>query len=69
VAQRTRIILLLAPAVLLLGGLFLSGIGLGLLRSLRYMPVIGLTEPLLSSLPRGSWPRFGCRSGSLGRRP
>lgn len=42
---RTRIILLLAPAVLLLGGLFLTALGLGLVRSLRYMPVIGLTEP------------------------
>jgi putative spermidine/putrescine transport system permease protein len=29
----------------LLGGLFLSAIGLGLVRSLRYMPAIGLTEP------------------------
>ena len=43
--QRTRIILLLAPAIVLLGGLFLAGLGLGLLRSLRYMPAIGLTEP------------------------
>jgi putative spermidine/putrescine transport system permease protein len=49
VTQRTRIILLLAPAVLLLGGLFLSGIGLGLMRSLRYMPSIGLTEPDLQA--------------------
>lgn len=47
--QRTRIILLLAPAVLLLGGLFLSAIGLGLVRSLRYMPAIGLTEPDLQA--------------------
>jgi putative spermidine/putrescine transport system permease protein len=45
VTQRTRIILLLAPAIVLLGGLFLAGLGLGLLRSLRYMPAIGLTEP------------------------
>jgi len=49
VRQRTRIILLLAPAVLLLGGLFLSAIGLGLVRSLRYMPAIGLTEPDLQA--------------------
>jgi putative spermidine/putrescine transport system permease protein len=49
VTQRTRIILLLAPAVLLLGGLFLSAIGLGLVRSLRYMPAIGLTEPDLQA--------------------
>jgi len=41
--------LLLAPAVLLLGGLFLAGIGLGLVRSLRYMPVIGLTKPVLQA--------------------
>ena len=47
--QRTRIILLLAPAVLLLGGLFLAGLGFGLVRSLRYMPVIGLTEPDLQA--------------------
>jgi putative spermidine/putrescine transport system permease protein len=45
VTQRTRIILLLAPAIVLLGGLFLAALGLGLLRSLRYMPAIGLTEP------------------------
>ena len=35
--------------MLLLGGLFLAGIGLGLVRSLRYMPVIGLTEPDLQA--------------------
>jgi putative spermidine/putrescine transport system permease protein len=35
--------------VLVLGGLFLAGIGLGLVRSLRYMPVIGLTEPDLQA--------------------
>jgi putative spermidine/putrescine transport system permease protein len=35
--------------VLLLGGLFLAGIGLGLVRSLRYMPAIGLTEPDLQA--------------------
>jgi putative spermidine/putrescine transport system permease protein len=35
--------------VLLLGGLFLAGIGLGLVRSLRYMPVIGLTDPDLQA--------------------
>jgi putative spermidine/putrescine transport system permease protein len=47
--QRLRIILLLAPAVLLLGGLFLTGLGLGFVRSLRYMPAIGLTEPDLQA--------------------
>jgi putative spermidine/putrescine transport system permease protein len=49
VTRGTRIFLLLAPAVLLLGGLFLSGLGLGLVRSLRYMPAIGLTEPDLQA--------------------
>ena len=47
--QRTRIFLLLAPALLVLGGLFLAGLGLGLLRSLRYMPAIGLTSPDLAA--------------------
>jgi putative spermidine/putrescine transport system permease protein len=49
VTQGHRIFLLLAPALLLLGGLFLAGLGLGLLRSLRYMPAIGLTEPDLAA--------------------
>lgn len=44
-----RTLLLLAPVLLLLGGLFLTGIGIGLLRSFRYMPVIGLTEPDLQA--------------------
>lgn len=47
--ERTRILMFLAPAVLLLGGLFLAAIGLGLLRSLRYMPAIGLTRPDLAA--------------------
>jgi putative spermidine/putrescine transport system permease protein len=47
--QGTRIFLLLTPAVLLLGGLFLASIGLGLVRSLRYMPAVGLTEPDLQA--------------------
>ena len=47
--QRTRIILLLAPALLLIGGLFLAGLGLGLVRSLRYMPAVGLAEPDLQA--------------------
>ncbi len=40
---------LLAPALLVLGGLFLSALGLTLIRSFRYMPVIGLTEPDLAA--------------------
>jgi putative spermidine/putrescine transport system permease protein len=49
VTQRTRIALLLTPALLLLGGLFLTALGLGLVRSMRYMPAIGLTEPDLEA--------------------
>lgn len=40
---------MLAPALLVLGGLFLSGLGLTLLRSFRYMPGLGLTEPDLAA--------------------
>jgi putative spermidine/putrescine transport system permease protein len=47
--KRTRIFLMLTPALLLLGGLFFTALGLGLLRSFRYMPVIGLTEPDLAA--------------------
>lgn len=47
--DRTRLVLLLAPALLLLGGLFLTGLGLTLLRSFRYLPALGLTEPDLAA--------------------
>lgn len=47
--DRTRIALLLAPAILVLGGLFLAGLGLTLMRSFRYLPALGLTEPDLSA--------------------
>ena len=47
--DRTRIFLLLAPALLVLGGLFLTGLGLTLLRSLRYSPGLGMTEPDLTA--------------------
>ncbi|MFO1201608.1 MAG: ABC transporter permease subunit [Tabrizicola sp.] len=43
--DRTRIALLLAPALLILGGLFLTGLGLTLLRSLHYAPALGQTTP------------------------
>lgn len=43
--DRTRIALLLAPALLVLGGLFLTGLGLTLLRSLHYAPALGQTTP------------------------
>jgi putative spermidine/putrescine transport system permease protein len=49
VTDRTRLVLLLAPALLLLGGLFLTGLGLTLLRSFRYLPALGLTEPDLAA--------------------
>ncbi len=47
--DRARIALLLAPALLVLGGLFLTGIGLTLLRSLHYAPALGQTHPDLSA--------------------
>jgi putative spermidine/putrescine transport system permease protein len=40
---------MLAPVFLVLGGLFLMGLGLTLLRSLRYMPAVGLTSPDLAA--------------------
>lgn len=40
---------MLAPALLVLGGLFLTGLGLTLLRSFRYMPALGLTDPDLAA--------------------
>jgi putative spermidine/putrescine transport system permease protein len=49
VTDRTRLALMLAPALLVLGGLFLTGLGLTLLRSFRYMPALGLTNPDLAA--------------------
>lgn len=46
---RWRLALLLAPALLVLGGLFGVGLFTGLLRSFNYMPVIGLTRPDLDA--------------------
>jgi putative spermidine/putrescine transport system permease protein len=48
-SARLRIFLLLAPALLVIGGLFFGGLGLGLARSFNYMPVIGLTRPDLQA--------------------
>ncbi len=45
VTDRTRLALLLAPALVILGGLFFTGLGLTLLRSLRYSPGLGMTDP------------------------
>lgn len=47
--DRTRLVLLLAPALLVLGGLFLAGLGLTVLRSLHYAPALGQTDPDLSA--------------------
>ena len=47
--DRPRLALMLAPALLLLGGLFLAGLCLTLMRSFRYMPALGLTEPDLAA--------------------
>ncbi len=47
--DRTRPALLLAPALLILGGLFLTGLGLTLLRSLHYTPALGQTTPDFSA--------------------
>jgi putative spermidine/putrescine transport system permease protein len=49
VTDRRRILLLLAPALIILGGLFLTGLGLTLLRSLRYAPALGQSQPDLSA--------------------
>ncbi len=48
-SDRVKIILLLAPAMAVIGLLFLGGLAVGLMRSLNYMPVIGLTEPNLDA--------------------
>ena len=47
--DRARLALLLAPALVVLGGLFLTGLGLTLLRSLHYAPALGETSPNLSA--------------------
>ena len=44
-SDRMRIILLLAPAMTVIVVLFFGGLAVGLMRSLNYMPVIGLTKP------------------------
>lgn len=48
-SDRTRIFLLLAPALLVIGGTFFVALALGLVRSFNYMPVIGLTRPSLEA--------------------
>ena len=48
-SERLRIALLLAPALAVIGFLFLGGLLLGLARSFNYMPIIGLTSPNLEA--------------------
>lgn len=47
--DRLRIMLLLAPAVAVIGVLFFGGLAVGLMRSFNYMPVIGLDRPDLDA--------------------
>ena len=44
-SDRMKIFLLLLPAMFIIIVLFFGGLGIGLMRSFNYMPVIGLTEP------------------------
>lgn len=48
-SDRTRTLFLLAPAILVIGGLFLASLALGLVRSLGYLPAIGLSDPTLGA--------------------
>ena len=48
-SDRLRITLLLAPAMVLIGVLFLGGLAVGVMRSFGWMPVIGLTQPNLDA--------------------
>ncbi len=48
-SDRLRILLLLAPALLVIGVLFLGGLAVVLVRALGHMPVIGLTGPNLDA--------------------
>lgn len=47
--DRLKIALLLAPALIVILVLFFGGLGVGLLRSFNYMPVIGLNDPNLDA--------------------
>jgi putative spermidine/putrescine transport system permease protein len=44
-SDRTKVFLLLLPAMFIIVVLFFGGLLIGLMRSFNYMPVIGLTEP------------------------
>lgn len=47
--MRLKIILMLAPAFAVIGVLFFGGLGVGLMRSFNYMPVIGRVQPNLAA--------------------
>ncbi|MDP9484799.1 MAG: ABC transporter permease subunit [Actinomycetota bacterium] len=49
VIGRLKIPLLLAPAILVLGGLFAGGLYAALVQSFGYFPAIGMTEPSLDA--------------------
>ncbi|MEO9458732.1 MAG: ABC transporter permease subunit [Lentilitoribacter sp.] len=44
-SERSKIFILLLPAMLVIVTLFFGGLLIGLMRSFNYMPIIGLTEP------------------------
>ena len=48
-SDRLKIIMMMAPAMLIVGILFFGGLFIGFARSLDYMPVIGLTNPNLEA--------------------
>lgn len=48
-SERWKIWSMLAPALLVLFGVFIGGLAFGVSRSLGYMPIIGLTEPNLDA--------------------
>ena len=47
--DRLKITLLLAPVLTVIGVLFFGGLGVSLLRSFNYMPIIGLIDPNLDA--------------------
>src|SRR5207247_7968190 len=51
-SERSRISLLLAPAMAVIVVLFVGGLLLGLGQSLNYLPLIGLTQPNLDAYVR-----------------
>lgn len=47
--ERLQIILMLAPALAVIGGLFIGGLVLALVQSFGYLPLIGRNEPSLAA--------------------